>query len=117
MFSKTKIALSAIAILGSASAVFATEVPENRIGDRYPFLEGKQVAAKSASMIVAYEIPESLADRYPAPLHIAAPVRSKNAGRKMTNVRQATTAIEVPENRIGDRYPFLASKQTAKNKV
>jgi hypothetical protein len=93
----------------------AIEVPENRLGDRYPIFAGNNFVASGASMIVAYDVPESLNDRYPAP---AQTIRATNAGHKMTNVRQATTAIEVPENRLGDRFPFLvSSKQSAKNRV
>ena len=39
MLNKTMIVLSAAVVLGSASAAFAYEAPENKIGDRYPFLE------------------------------------------------------------------------------
>ncbi len=39
MLTKTKIALSTLLIVGFASAALAGEVAENKIGDRYPFLE------------------------------------------------------------------------------
>ena len=50
MLIKTKIALSALAIVGFASAALAGEVPEGRIGDRYPQLEQtvRQPAGASA---------------------------------------------------------------------
>ncbi len=50
MLIKTKIALSALAVVGFASAALAGEVPEGRIGDRYPQLEQtvRQPAGASA---------------------------------------------------------------------
>ncbi len=39
MLTKSKIALSTLLVVGFASAALAAEVPENKIGDRYPFLE------------------------------------------------------------------------------
>jgi hypothetical protein len=39
MLTKTKIALSALLVVGFASAAMANERVENRIGDKYPFLE------------------------------------------------------------------------------
>jgi hypothetical protein len=38
MMTKTKLALSALLVVSFASAALA-DVPENKIGDRYPFLE------------------------------------------------------------------------------
>ena len=39
MKTKTKIALSALLVVGLTSAALAAEDPEARLGDRYPFLE------------------------------------------------------------------------------
>jgi hypothetical protein len=39
MLTKTKIALSALLVVGFASAAMANERVENRISDKYPFLE------------------------------------------------------------------------------
>jgi hypothetical protein len=39
MLNKTKIALSALLVVGFASAALAGEPIENRLGDRYPLLE------------------------------------------------------------------------------
>ncbi len=39
MLTKTKIALSTLLVIGFASAALADGTPENKIGDRYPFLE------------------------------------------------------------------------------
>ena len=39
MLTKTKISLSALIIVGFASAALADEPVENRIGDKYPLLE------------------------------------------------------------------------------
>ena len=50
MLTKTKIALSTLLVVGFASAALAQEVPENKIGDRYPFLAqtAQQETAQSA---------------------------------------------------------------------
>ena len=39
MFNKTMLALTAAALIGSASAAFSYEDPESRIGDKYPWLD------------------------------------------------------------------------------
>jgi len=39
MMSKTKIVLSALLVTGFTSAALATEDPESKLSDRYPFLE------------------------------------------------------------------------------
>lgn len=49
MLIKTKIALSALAVVGFASAALAGEVPESRIGDRYPQLEQTYQQSAGAS--------------------------------------------------------------------
>ncbi len=50
MLTKTKIALSTLLVVGFASAALAAETPENKIGDRYPFLDQtyQQLAGTSA---------------------------------------------------------------------
>lgn len=49
MLNKTMIALSAAIVLGSASATFAYEAPENKIGDRYPALEQRYPVLEHAA--------------------------------------------------------------------
>ena len=39
MITKSIIALSAILVVSTSVSAFAYEAPENRLGDRYPFLE------------------------------------------------------------------------------
>ncbi len=48
MLTKTKIALSTLLIIGSASAALAFEPVENKIGHRYPALERAEQAALAA---------------------------------------------------------------------
>jgi hypothetical protein len=82
VLNKILIALTAAAVLGSASAAFAYEDPENRIGDRYPFLE--QIANPAATA--------KFGDRY-------------LMRRQVANLNRF--ANEEPESKIADRYPFL----------
>jgi hypothetical protein len=49
MLTKTKIALSALLVVGFASAAMANERVENRIGDKYPFLEQIHQSQNSTS--------------------------------------------------------------------
>ena len=67
-------ALSVVAVLGSATAAFAYEAPENKLGDRYPFLEQQyrpvatpagQYHATTAGLYMN-QVPENkIGDRYP----------------------------------------------------
>jgi hypothetical protein len=127
VFNKTLIALTAAIAFGSVSSAFAYEDPENKIGDRYPFLEQKYSYEGSRAVnaravrpqYVGYqqysnEAPENkISDRYPLLELAAAPTASSRvAGRYLTQ-RAAQTNVamqysnEAPENKIGDRYPFL----------
>jgi hypothetical protein len=126
MLNKTMIAITAGVILSSASAAFAYEDPENKIGDRYPFLEQRytpvaastirssnlRVSQSSGYVQYAYEAPENrIGDRYP--------FLEQNYTRAAANtfaVRSAAPrlvsssgqyAYEAPENKISDRYPLL----------
>lgn len=61
MLTKSKIALSALLVVGFASAALAGETPENRIGDRYPLLEQTYQqqptgASAFASAVVRYPV-------------------------------------------------------------
>jgi hypothetical protein len=112
---KTMIALSALALLGTTSAAFAIEDPENRLGDRYPFLEqsaaAKVVAVRAnAGRLVSVEDPENqIGDRYPhltmSAKLVAAQIGTKAYARLIAN--QTLVSVDDPENRLGDRYPFL----------
>ena len=127
MLNKTMIALTAATVLASASAAFAYEAPENKIGDRYPFLEQAYTSAstpkfvranvmyRQASSFSQYsnEAPENkIGDRYP--FLEASYQPSKSAGRYLADRFAAPRQVavssyinEAPENKIGDRYPFL----------
>ena len=130
MLNKTKIALTAATILVSASAAFAYEAPENKIGDRYPFLEQAYTSSGSVQKLVranvtyrqasnlsqySSEVPENkIGDRYPFLEQGYQASSTRVAGRYLADrfmaPRQVATnsyANEVPENKIGDRYPFL----------
>ncbi|HYM35708.1 MAG TPA: hypothetical protein VET48_09955 [Steroidobacteraceae bacterium] len=127
MLNKTVIALTAATVLVSASAAFAYEDLENRIGDRYPFLEQTYAPISAPKFVranVTYrqtsglsqfsnEAPENkIGDRYPFLEQSYQP--SKSAGRyladRFVTPRQVAAnpyVSEAPENKIGDRYPFL----------
>src|SRR5476651_113620 len=126
MLYKTMIGMTAAVILSSASAAFAYEAPENRDGDRYPFLEQKYTPVASATLRssnlrgsrasnsgqYAYEAPENkISDRYPMLEMGYAPVARNRVAVRYQAPRLASTsgqyAYEAPENKIGDRYPLL----------
>ena len=77
---KTLIALSAVAVLGAVSGAFAYEAPENKIGDRYPFLEQTYKPTTATRIAGGIALPQ-----------------------------QAQYGYQAPENMIGDRYPSLAT--------
>jgi hypothetical protein len=124
MLYKTMIGITAGVILSSASVAFAYEDPENKIGDRYPFLEqrytpaaattlrGTNLMVSRASSLNQYvsEAPENkISDRYPF-LEIAySSVAAKNVAVRYQALRPASSSVayEAPENRISDRYPLL----------
>lgn len=122
MFTKKAITLAALLIAGATVSAAAYEDPENKIGDRYPFLEQRytpvatgNVAAKRMTVSKfdrhASEDPENkIGDRYPFLEQTYAPVSTGNstarlAAPQVTKLDQY--ANEVPENRISDRYPLL----------
>ena len=129
------ICLAAAAVFASATATFAYEEPENKLGDRYPFLEqryqvagGNKLVSRSpmvrqAAILEQYanEVPENrIGDRYPS-LEVAyRPASNKFAGnylvaRQAARVNQnvAQYAYEDPENRLGDRYAFFVQGYSA----
>ena len=78
MFSNSVITLAALLLAGATSAAFGYEDPENKIGDRYPFLEQQYqpTASKAVSAMQAPKAPKleqymnedvenKIADRYP----------------------------------------------------
>ena len=137
MLNKTLIALTATVVLGSASAAFAYEEPENRIGDRYPFLEqmispvqGNHIGNSNlisrqfarADQFSNEEPENRIGDRYPLLEPMVRPVSTGKFAGKYLAMRYASNSInqsayEEAENKIGDRYPLLepqvASQQVA----
>ena len=127
MLNKTMISLTAAIVLGSASAAFSYEDPENKIGDRYPFLEqayqpssssrtARNVMPRQAARFAQYsnEDPENkIGDRYPALELAYQPTASKSLGRYVA-ARQVAASVqyanEAPENKIGDKYPLLEAQ-------
>jgi len=83
MLNKSIIAFALVSTLAASSTALAEDYnPENRIGDRYPFLE-RSYASKISGHI---NTPQNIASR------------------------SSTVAInnyEDPEDKIGDRYPLL----------
>jgi hypothetical protein len=126
MLYKTMIGMTAAVILSSASAAFAYEDPENKIGDRYPFLEQRYTPVASATLRSSnlrgsrasnfaqyvYEAPENkISDRYPLLEMGYAPATANTVAVRYQAPRLASSsgqyANEAPENKIGDRYPLL----------
>jgi hypothetical protein len=124
MLYKTMMGITAAVVLSSASVAFSYEDPENKIGDRYPFLEqrytpvaaaalrGINLRVSPASNLAQYanEAPENkIGDRYPL-LEIGyAPVTANTLVVRYQAPRAASSSLayEAPENRISDRYPLL----------
>ena len=117
---KSTLTLAALLIVGATATAVAYEDPENKIGDRYPFLEQRYqpVATSSAAakrMTVsqvdrhASEDPENkIGDRYPFLEQSYASVTTGNVGAvRMTTPKLDQYANEAPENKISDRYPLL----------
>jgi hypothetical protein len=124
MLYKTMMGITAAVVLSSASAAVAYEDPENKIGDRYPFLEqrytpvaattlrGTNLRVSRASNLgqYAYEAPENkISDRYPLLEMSYAPVAANRVAVRYQSPRLASSSVayEAPENKIGDRYPLL----------
>jgi hypothetical protein len=125
VLNKTMIALTAAVAFGSSAVAY--EDPENRLGDRYPFLEQKYSAERSAPAMryaqpryvglnqYSSEAPENkISDRYPLLEQATQPVASARVASPYVAQRQAvaervgyTYMNEAPENKIGDRYPWL----------
>ncbi len=129
MLNKTMITLTAAVVLGSVSAAFAYEDIENRLSDRYPFLDqvyqpisGSRLAVRSVmprqvATLNQYsnEAPENkIGDRYPLlELAYQPSATSRSAGRYVTPTQVASSmqyANDAPENKIGDRYPLLEAQ-------
>ena len=128
MLNKTIIAMTAALVLGSSSAAFSNDDPENRIGDRYPFLEkistsviatrpsGRIPTVRQVSNSVlssTEDVENKIGDRYQSLEQIVIPAPAERfAGRYLTSRLAANSifvqpASEEPDNRIGDRYPLL----------
>jgi hypothetical protein len=125
MLNKTMIMLTAAVVLSSASAAFAYEDPENRLGDRYPFLEqayqpsqankyaGRYVTPRQVVTLNQYSneaVENKIGDRYPSLEQAYQPA----ATSRYVAARQVASSVkyanESPENKIGDRYPFLEAQ-------
>src|ERR1700693_2308450 len=124
MLGKTMIAITA-AVIVSSSAAFAYEDPENKIGDRYPFLEQRYTPIASNTIRVrnqmtsqvaysgqyADEVPENkIGDRYPLLEVITKPISTSKFVRSLSPRLTSNSGLysfDVPENKIGDRYPLL----------
>ena len=124
MFNKTMIGITAGVILSSAA--FAYEDIENRLGDRYPFLEQRyapvavntfrstNLRINQVSNFVQYasEDPENkIGDRYPFLEQRYTPAAANTFAVRYPAPRLASSfnqyANEAPENKISDRYPLL----------
>jgi hypothetical protein len=126
MLKNSKILLIAAALLGGTALASAYEAPENKIGDRYPFLGqryesipaskfvGRTVKPRQVARLPQYdnEAPENkIGDRYPfldQGYQVAAESRfTVRTVMPMQVARLPQYDNEAPENKIGDRYPFL----------
>ena len=124
MFTKSALALAALLIVAATATVSAYEAPENKIGDRYPFLEqtynpaaARSVGprhmkyAQAAILNQDIEDPEAkIADRFPFLEQSYNPAVAHSVGPKRTASSQVAIInqdVEDPENKIGDRYPML----------
>ena len=123
MFTKRTVTLAALLIAGATTAAVAYEDPENKIGDRYPFLEQRYTPVATSNVATsrmavsqfdrhASEDPENkIGDRYPSLEQTYAPASTGNVGAARMAaprfIKLDQYANEDPENKIGDRYPFL----------
>src|SRR5262249_47364933 len=116
MLNKTIIALSAVALLGSATLAAAGDAPEDKLGDRYPFLEktyapaanvGARISGRQFTTVNQGAPEDNLGDRFAFLNGGYAPTATANNVRWNT-VRTVRTqgGYEAPENKIADRYPF-----------
>ena len=109
MFTKSVLTLAALLLAGVSTAAVAYEDPENKIGDRYPFLEQQYqpVASKAVRVMSAPKAPklnqyinedveEKIGDRYPfleQPIQVTT-VGTKSLGRTSSrSVRNITIAV------------------------
>lgn len=122
MFSKRTITLAALLIAGATSAAVAYEDPENKIGDRFPFLEQqypitRNTGARQVKMAQHVSLPQyanedpenKIGDRFPLLEQQYATTR--NAGVRQAKMPQNASlpqyVNEDPEDKIADRYPLL----------
>jgi hypothetical protein len=121
MFTKYGVTLAALLVFGGTSVAVAIEDPENRIGDRYPFLEKVDrtaarpigilpVMGRQSTKLDLYRnevVENKIADRYPHLEQLAGPTSPRQTVRVRRNAQLAFYANEDVENKIADRYPFL----------
>lgn len=117
---KTLIALSAAALISSVSASLAYEAPEDKLGDRFQFLEQtyKPTTARTFGGTVmprawhnqatAAGAPEDkLGDRFASLEQVYQPVAASKVAVRNVMQRQVAYGLEAPEDKIDNRYPFL----------
>ena len=126
MFTKSILACAAAVVVSSATAVFAYEDPENKLGDRYPFLEQAYQPTAASRSVGRYVTPRQvvslnqsinedsenrLSDRYPFLEQAYQPTAASRSVGLYVTPRQASYlaqySSEAPENKISDRYPLL----------
>ena len=122
MLNKSIIAITAIVVLGSVSAAIAYEDPENRIGDRYswldqssrtysarnfggPYVPARQVYSLDQPMIE--DVEARIGDRYPALEQTTPRFSAARALNDRVAMRQVRVYYEDPASHIGDKYPPL----------
>ena len=134
MLKKSVIAISAVVVLSSASAVLAVDDAENNIGDRYPSLaqNTNPTVARSAGnrVMVARQVSRTtqvaegdaenqISDRYPSLAQSDARVATTNVSFKMPTIRFASSnarfTTNEPEYQIGDKYPLLERADTRRS--
>ena len=123
MLNKSILILSALAFIASTQGAFAqskgianqaaiTDVAEQKIADRYPFLEpgvakvalGRTARVALTQAVNPAEIAEhKLSDLYP----FLAPGAVMNARLQAKAGSQSLGNVETPEHKLSDRYPFL----------
>ena len=124
MFSKTITMLAAITIVGTASGAFAYDDPDNRIGDRYPWLDASSRSVAARNIGAPYvparglarldqpmpeDVEARIGDRYPGLERNAAPGGAARLLSARFAMRQSAVAANYddPAGRISDRYPQL----------
>lgn len=123
MFTKAAITLAALFIAGGSATALAYEDSENKIGDRFPFLEQRytpvapsNVATKRMTVSkfdrhASEESENKIGDRFPMLEQTYAPTSTDNVGAARLAAPQFTKidqyANQAPEDKLGDRFSYL----------